>query len=349
VNKEYKVFISSTSDLAQERAEAIRAVLACNCIPVSMENWAASSADPVSRITEKLAACDYFVLLAGYRSGTTLKELGMPYVELEYEYASKRDLRKVILLKDLKPGEEPDPRQLEFRTRLSDNHAIQTWRDPHDIARLVMGSLFEMIVFRESAGVVKTNAELADEVGRYLEGPARFEGTARAYVLQYTAVNALEVLRKLLWADVETDLYVVSEDRVRALSEYQEDRLKKNLLHMPNHLEPIGQKLDLDRLLHVYAYNTPGSLRAVLIDTVLPTGKVRHEFVAVSSYVYMMKEPEGKLILDIRGGELPSIVLRPRHDGFDLFSRLVAMVLRNWQEFRDMGTIQPVAFSGGKA
>jgi len=25
------------------------------------------------------------------------------------------------------------------------------------------------------------------------------------------------------------------------------------------------------------------------------------------------------------------------------------MVLRNWQEFRDMGTIQPIAFPGGKA
>jgi hypothetical protein len=61
--------LSSTSNLIDERAEAIHAVLASNCVPVSMENWAATSDRPQDLIVEKLATCAFFVLLVGYRRG----------------------------------------------------------------------------------------------------------------------------------------------------------------------------------------------------------------------------------------------------------------------------------------
>jgi hypothetical protein len=37
-------------------------------------------------------------------------------------------------------------------------------------------------------------------------------------------------------------------------------------------------------------------------------------------------------ILDIRGGELPGLVLRPKHCGFEPMTRMVTGTLSNWHE-----------------
>src|SRR5580658_2771849 len=139
MHTEYRVFISSTSDLVDERAEAIHAVLASNCIPVSMENWAATSDQPQDLIREQLATCDFFVLLVGYRRGEIVPGTKQSYVEMEYAQAEELKLDRVVLLAHLSSDDEAqlDELQKDFRKDMSRRNTIRPWRKAGDVTRLV--------------------------------------------------------------------------------------------------------------------------------------------------------------------------------------------------------------------
>jgi hypothetical protein len=83
----------------------------------------------------------------------------------------------------------------------------------------------------------------------------------------------------------------------------------------------------------IYGYDAPGLIRAVIVDRVHSEDKVEHDFLAIGTYVYMkMKVQSNDVpILDIRGGELPGLVLRPRHCGFGALTEMVAGTLSNWR------------------
>jgi hypothetical protein len=371
MNKEYKVFISSTSDLVKERARAIRAVLALNCIPVSMENWAATADDPQERIKEKLVDCDFFMLLAGYRYGEIAKRTQRSYVELEYEEASNLKLKRVILVyvknraykietagkdsrstdivrldstsDDSTTKESAVPAingaQARFREHLSRHHTIQVWRDPSDVSSLVMSSLFEIITDRESAAVFAGNADLVTEIGRYLTRAAKRGDRLKAHVIQYTAVNAIELVRPFLLKDIRTDLYVTHPARL--LNHHQRKRWDENYKTLCNSLHRAGNETDFS-LLQVFGYYAPGSLRAVMIERFPTTNDGKEQstgepdFLAVGLYIYMkmpLHNEAGKLVdeLDIRGGEMPLVVLRPQHQGFRAFAQMVGDMLENWK------------------
>lgn len=335
---DYRVFISSTSDLAPERAEAIRAVLAANCTPVSMENWAATSARPTERIVEKLTTCQFFVLMAGFRYGDTVEESGKSYVALEYDEAVRLGLSIIVFVK-YGASAEIDPLQQQFLHDLMRRHTTQTWSESHEIGRLVLGSLFEIVVRRQSAFVFDVNASLADQVHHYLSSNAQPAGTRKAYVIQYTGVNALDLVRRLVGCEVETYLFVISPESKHIISGYQLRRLKENIEQMRNRLEFSDRTVDLDSLLHLYAYDAPGSVRGLLLDRVTPGGMPVHEIVAYAPYLYMQKSPEGESIIDIRGGEIPGVLLNPTHDGFDVVARTIESLVKNWV---DNGIARPI-------
>jgi len=69
MNGDYRVLMSTTSDLKRERETASRAVHMANCIPIAMENWTATTKTPEQTVREKLCPCQFFVLLTGASYG----------------------------------------------------------------------------------------------------------------------------------------------------------------------------------------------------------------------------------------------------------------------------------------
>ncbi|HPS81953.1 MAG TPA: DUF4062 domain-containing protein, partial [Candidatus Limiplasma sp.] len=60
MEKKYQVFISSTySDLQNERAQIIQALLELDCIPTGMELFQAANDDQWNWIKRAIDGCDY--------------------------------------------------------------------------------------------------------------------------------------------------------------------------------------------------------------------------------------------------------------------------------------------------
>jgi hypothetical protein len=339
MDSEDSVFISSTSDLVEERTEAIRAILTMNCNPVSMENWAASSDRPRERIKEKLATCDIFVLLAGFRYGEIVEETRTSFVELEYNEAVELGLRIVVLMRD-STSSEVDDQQRVFRETLSKNHTRQTWQRPGDVPRLVMGSLCEIIIGRQAAPAFSRNVDLVPRIESYLDHATRRGFKLRAYVIQYSAANALEIVRAFLWRGVPTELYVISADSKHVISPRQEKRVKDNIDEIITNLRRPGEPSSDHGLLSVFAYDTPGSIRAVMVKRVVDDTTAAPDFLAVGAYVYMKIPERVNEELDIRGGEMPGIILRPKHDGFKMHADMICGMLENWHANAKCGQVQ---------
>ena len=158
-----RVFVSSASDMGDEREEAINAIrVAWELHPRAMEDWSAGVKSPLGKIYEEIRLSDFFILLLGARyggSGPGSAETSLipgatasndfSYVRAEYNYA--RECRKPILalLSDATYRKEAEPSQSDEDTRLQDEFRSEvrnslitkTWRDRADIAAYVMSSL----------------------------------------------------------------------------------------------------------------------------------------------------------------------------------------------------------------
>lgn len=347
VNREYRVFISSTSELKDERAEAVRAVLTANCIPVSMENWTATTEKAEERIKEKLGRCDFFVVLAGFRYGERVQSTASSYVEMEYNLASQLKIPIVPLLQ-FDRDQEIEEDQSTFRNKLKTRHTVGTWETTGDISRLVLGSLMEMLNYKESATVFADNSSLVDEVRRFLDRTRWRQSERIACLVQYSGRNVVSLVRTLVSEKIHTELYVKHPDENFKISGYQERRIQNSCCQVWNDLKHLDHDAKIDELLQIYGYDAPGSLRALMIDRISRDEKnqgkkTEHELVAIGSYVYMMENIDTtedsqagsgiqkQPMLDVRGGEMPGIILFPGHSGFDRVAKQIDDTIKNWK------------------
>ncbi|NIL85510.1 hypothetical protein RhoFasGS6_02900 [Rhodococcus fascians] len=87
MNKRYQVFVSSTyTDLQNERAAVIQAILELEHIPAGMEMFPAANDDQWTLIKRVIDESDYYVVVVGGRYGSQDAE-GISYTEKEYDYA----------------------------------------------------------------------------------------------------------------------------------------------------------------------------------------------------------------------------------------------------------------------
>jgi hypothetical protein len=168
-------------------------------------------------------------------------------------------------------------------------------------------------------------------------------------LIQYSAHNARNLVRLLVSAEIRTDLYIKCPVNLLAdcdgrykywLSDYQEQRINDNIFQIRNELQHVGEGIDIERQLNIYAYNAPGAIRALSIKltgndyagTEFGEGE---ELVALGSYVYMMEDiPEKRQRgLDIRGGEMPGIILLRGHSGFDAVAKMIRDTVANWRNY----------------
>ncbi|SJZ55429.1 DUF4062 domain-containing protein [Selenihalanaerobacter shriftii] len=93
MRKKLQVFISSTyKDLIEERQAAVEAILKAGHIPVGMELFTAGDKSQLEIIKRWIDDSDVFLLILGGRYGSVESESELSYIELEYEYAVKKNI-----------------------------------------------------------------------------------------------------------------------------------------------------------------------------------------------------------------------------------------------------------------
>ena len=353
MQKRYRVFISSTSDLEKERSIAIRAVQACDCIPAFMEVWPARAENLTERIKREINLCDFFVLLAGDRYGSREHDGNdaKSFVELEYNHALEQRPRIPIIvlmtgeLTSYKRDHEDSEAQRRFRKKVREKHTAKSWRDDTELTRAIMASLMSEVVDRESAQVVENNADLVAAVNDYVNEQRNCKRKiTRAVLIQFSAANAKDILKKLIWSGVNTQLYIASRETANAVNGWQKSQVEaSNPENLQNYLEPLDPNADLGTLT-LNTYRVKGSLRALMLELAVndpcdaSNGDERFQtsevgFVAVGTYAYMIRWPMGKKYEDIRGGEMPMTVFRKEHDGCRLMASMIRSIINNWEQF----------------
>jgi len=349
----YRVFVSSTSDLVSERTAAIQAIYSSGCDPEHMEEWPSGLPKPLDEIRKRISQCDFCVFIVGRQFGCSPQGASQSYVQEEYSYAvslamgdhTASDARKLelIVLIDQAAVEyygsrptselnEEERSQQQFIERLTNGSTIRRWRSPEDLAVQVRIELLSRIRPRESSTVVETNAGLIAEVEAHLdECRARGQVLTEAKLIQFSAHNVRDLLRTLVWRRVPTKLYMASLQTAAAVSSHQETLVKQTMSNLLNDITPLEvheceqrQVGSVIRRLSVFQYTTPGALRAVLIGD---------HFLAIGSYAYLSREISGQRQLDLRGGEMPMMVFRGHHDGFQTLRRMIDSTVENWHRY----------------
>src|SRR5258708_3046747 len=87
----YQIFVSATyEDLKPEREQVIKAILEMGHVPVGMEMFSAADQTQWKIISRTIDECDYYVVIAAHRYGSTEPTTGCSYTEKEYDYAIKK-------------------------------------------------------------------------------------------------------------------------------------------------------------------------------------------------------------------------------------------------------------------
>ena len=113
IEKKYQIFISSTyKDLIYERNAVIKTILQLEHIPIGMEVFNAADDDQWAVIKRTIDTSDYYVVIVGFRYGSTNKE-GISYTELEYDYAVSQGIPVLGFVKKRNAPSTPDQRDDE--------------------------------------------------------------------------------------------------------------------------------------------------------------------------------------------------------------------------------------------
>lgn len=170
MEKRYQVFVSSTfEDLREEREGVLRALLAIDCFPASMEAFGAASVTPWDIITSTIDLCDYYVLITAGRYGST-DESGVSYTEREYDYARSNGIPCLVFAHQNPsnlPVSNTETEQLQrdrlrfFHEKLESAHLRQTWRNADDLRAQVITSLTKEMRRNPQTGWVRAS-EAAD-------------------------------------------------------------------------------------------------------------------------------------------------------------------------------------------
>ncbi|MEJ2229028.1 MAG: DUF4062 domain-containing protein, partial [Alphaproteobacteria bacterium] len=141
-NKRYQIFISSTfEDLKEERRIVTEQIWKLGHIPVGMELFHAGNEDQWSFIKERIAECDYYIVIIAERYGSQAAD-GISYTEKEYRLATELGVPVAAFLLSDKarktwPACHVEHDQIEkinaFRA-LCENKLVKYWEDKKGLA-----------------------------------------------------------------------------------------------------------------------------------------------------------------------------------------------------------------------
>ncbi len=169
LKKRFQSFISSTyADLRPERDEIANAIQAMGHFPAGMELFGSDAEDSWTVIERTIDLSDYFVLVLAGRYGT-LSEVGVSFVEREFDYASSKGVPILAFIHEdidkLPAGVVEKTAKAQrllraFRKKVTDTHQVTFWRDKSDLSTKVVASLAKAIAIIPRPGWVRGDIEM---------------------------------------------------------------------------------------------------------------------------------------------------------------------------------------------
>ena len=143
-----------------------------------------------------------------------------------------------------------------------------------------------------------------------------------ATLIQMSCLNERHLLRELWSAGARIELYISAANIEFGVSKWQKDRIARFLEELPNELQNIDPCKGSCRI-DIYKYNAPASIRAVLIDDKILTS---------GPYLYQKHRlgEQGNL-LDVRGAELPLLLLTRNDPDFETVRVMILRLIENWK------------------
>ena len=171
--KKYQIFISSTyKDLKNERQAAIKTILKLNHIPIGMEMFSAGDDDQWAVIKRTIDTSDYYVVIIGFRYGSTT-DLGISYTEKEYDYAVSKGIPVLAFIKDESVPSTSRQRESDlskqeklfsFREK-SKNKMAEFWKNKDELATVLATSLHNAFVHNPRSGWIPATQVATDTAG----------------------------------------------------------------------------------------------------------------------------------------------------------------------------------------
>lgn len=170
--KKYQVFVSSTyTDLKNERMAVMQCLLDNDCIPVGMEQFAASNMSQMEYIKRMLDDCDYYILILAGRYGSLDRD-GIGFTEKEYDYALSKKIPIMSFLHDnienlpvaaFERDEEGKKRLLAFRDKVSREKMVKFYANIGDLKAAVVTSINKCKQDYPAVGWVRGKKQTYDE------------------------------------------------------------------------------------------------------------------------------------------------------------------------------------------
>jgi len=165
-NKRYQVFVSSTyTDLIDERAEIMQALLELDCMPAGMELFPAANEQQWNWIKKVIDESDYYLVVIGGRYGTISNATGMSYTEMEYRYAIDTAKPVIAFLHDdpskIESGKTehaPQARKkLDQFRKLAEQRLCKYWSSSTELGAKVSRSLTQLIKHQPAPGWIRAD------------------------------------------------------------------------------------------------------------------------------------------------------------------------------------------------
>jgi nucleoside 2-deoxyribosyltransferase len=159
----YQVFVSSTfTDLKEERAKVLQAILELKAFPAGMELFPSADDEQFEFIKREIDSSDYYVLVIAGRYGS-VKD-GISFTEMEYDYAISKgkpvlsflhhDLQQLVSSK-LESTDEVRAKVNAFREKARKSRLVSYFQNPDDLKAKVLSSLVSQINLKPMRGWVR--------------------------------------------------------------------------------------------------------------------------------------------------------------------------------------------------
>lgn len=153
MERRHQVFVSSTfTDLKQERAEIIHALLELDCFPAGMEMFPATHDRAWEFIKKIIDDSDYYCLVIGGRYGSMDSD-GLSFTEKEYDYAFSTGKPIVAFLHNnpsqiafdkSEPNQDIRMKLEAFRKKVETNHHCKYWANADDLGGKVSRAMVNL-------------------------------------------------------------------------------------------------------------------------------------------------------------------------------------------------------------
>lgn len=170
MDKRFQVFVSSTfQDLQQERKQAVRAILDCDCFPAGMELFPATDETQWDYIKKVIDYSDFYLVLVAGRYGSVDTD-GISFTEKEYRYAKDKKIPIIALIhknpKTLLNENEKDldARLVKLIEDVKTGRMVAWFDNPIEVAYQVQKSLNYCKTNSGAIGWVRTNEALDPKV-----------------------------------------------------------------------------------------------------------------------------------------------------------------------------------------